>query len=143
MQTGRRVWGELGVATQVRVPARQPVPPSQPFAKGRFTHVADENVYVCPAGQRLPCRRTCEDRHWREYQLDAGTCCACEHYQECTRGRNGRKVARYFHEDLRDRLRQQFELPAGREAHQRRKQTAERPFGHIKRVKYLHQRWRA
>ncbi len=97
------------------------------------TQKAQENVYLCPAGQRLPYRRTCAERHWHEYQLDGGTCGACEHYQECTRGRNGRKIVRYFNEDLRDRLRQQFELPARREVYRRRQQTAELPFGHIKR----------
>ncbi len=121
------------VATQVLVPARQPAAPSQPFAKGHFTYVAEENVYLCPVGQRLPYRRTCAERHWHEYQLDGGTCCACAHYQECTRGRNGRKIVRYFNEDLRDRLRQQFELPASREIYRRRKQTVELPFGHLKR----------
>lgn len=122
-----------GVATQVLVPARQPAAPSQPFAKGRFTYVAAENVYVCPAGQRLVYRRTCAERHWHEYQMDGSTCCACEHYKECTRGRNGRKIVRYFNEDLRDRLRRQFEWPASQQVYGRRKQTVELPFGHIKR----------
>jgi transposase len=133
--SGKELEKMAAVATQVLVPAREQAPsaPSKPFAKGRFTYQADENVYRCPAGQRLPYRRTCEDRHWREYQLDGGTCCACEHYKECTRGRNGRKIVRYFNEDLRDRLRQQFELPAHQEVYQRRKQTAELPFGHLKR----------
>ena len=124
-----------GVATTVLVPARGQVHPSKlkPFAKGRFPYLADANVYVCPAGHRLTYRRTCEDRHWREYQLDGGTCCACEHYKECTRGRNGRKIVRYFNEDLRDRLRQQFEPPANQEIYKRRKQKVELPFGHFKR----------
>ncbi len=95
--------------------------------------MAQENVYVCPAGQRLPYRRTCAERHGHEYQMDGSTCGACEHYQQGTRGRNGRKIVRYFNEDLRDRLRPQFELPAHREVYRRRKQTAELPFGHIKR----------
>jgi len=121
------------VAPQVLVPARQPAAPRQPFAKGHFTYVAQENVYVCPAGQRLTYRRTDAARHRQEYQIEGGTCCACEHYHQCTRGRNGRRVVRYFNEDLRDRLRQQFELPASREVYRRRKQTAELPFGHLKR----------
>ena len=123
------------VAPQVLVPAREQVHPSKgkPFAKGRFTYLADENVYVCPAGHRLPYRRTCESRSCHEYQLDGGTCCACPHYQQCTRGRNGRKIVRYFNEDLRDRLRQQFAQPANQEIYKRRKETAELPFGHIKR----------
>jgi transposase len=124
-----------GVAATVLVPARGQVHRStlKPFAKGRFTYLADENVYLCPAGHRLTYRRTCEDRRWREYQLDGGTCCACEHYKDCTRGRNGRKIVRYFNEDLRDRLRQQFEEPANQEVYKRRKQKVELPFGHIKR----------
>jgi transposase len=131
--SGEELEKMTAVATQVLVPARPPAAPSKPFAKGRFTDVAQENVYVCPAGQRLPYRRTCAERHWHEYQRDGSTCCACEHDKECTRGRNGRKIVRYFNEDLRDRLRQQFALPARREVYRRRKQTAELPFGHIKR----------
>jgi len=95
--------------------------------------VADEHQAGCPAGHRLTYRRTCEDRRWREYQLDGGTCCACEHYKQCTRGRNGRKIVRYFNEDLRDRLRRQFEEPANQEIYKRRKQKVELPFGHFKR----------
>jgi transposase len=131
--SGEQLEPMTAVATQVLVPARQPAAPSKPFAKGRFTYVAEENVYVCPAGQRLTYRRTCAERQCQEYQLDGRTCCACEHYKECTRGRNGRKIVRYFNEDLRDRLRQPFALPACREVYRRRKETAELPFGHLKR----------
>jgi transposase len=120
------------VATTVLVPARAPTK-GKAFAKGRFTYLAEENVYVCPAGQRLTYRRTCADRSRREYPLDGGTCRACAHYRECTRGRNGRKIVRYLNEDLRDRLRQQFEEPAHREIYRRRKQKVELPFGHFKR----------
>jgi len=133
--SGKELQKMAGVAATVLVPARGQAHRStdKPFAKGRFTYLADENVYVCPAGHPLTYRRTCEDRYWREYQLDGGTCCACEHYKDCTRGRNGRKIIRYFNEDLRDRLRQQFEAPAHKEIYKRRKQKVELPFGHIKR----------
>ncbi len=131
--SGEELERMTAVATQVLVPARQPAAPGKPFAKGCFTYGAEEDVYLCPAGQRLTYRRTCAERHCQEYQLDGGTCCACAHYKECTRGRNGRKIVRYFNEDLRDRLRQQFALPAHRQVYRRRKETAELPFGHIKR----------
>jgi transposase len=133
--SGKELEKMTAVAATVLVPARGQVHPSKakPFAKGRFTYLADENVYVCPAGHRLTYRRTCEDRRWREYQLDGRTCCACEHYAQCTRGRNGRKIIRYFNEDLRDRLRQQFETSANQQIYRRRKQKVELPFGHIKR----------
>jgi transposase len=123
------------VAGQVLIPAREQAHPSksQPFAKEQFTYQAQEDVYLCPAGQRLPYRRTGEDRSRREYQLTGSICCACEHYPRCTRGRDGRKIVRYLNEDLRDRLRRQFEQPASQDVYRRRKETAELPFGHIKR----------
>jgi transposase len=133
--SGKELETMAAVATTVLVPVRGQVHPSKdkPFAKAHFTYVASDNVYVCPAGHRLTCRRTCEKRRWREYQLDGGTCCACEHYSDCTRGRNGRKIVRYFNEDLRDQFRRQFETPANQAIYTRRKQTVELPFGHFKR----------
>jgi transposase len=133
--SGKELEKMAAAATTVLVPARAPAGAAQgkAFAKGHFTYHADADVYVCPAGQRLPYRRTCADRGRREYSCDGGTCRACEHYQACTRGRNGRKIVRYLHEDLRDRLRQQFEEPAQREIYRRRKQKVELPFGHFKR----------
>jgi transposase len=132
---GKKIEQMVTVARQVLVPARgqRRRPASKPFAKARFVYLASEDVYVCPAGQRLTCRRRCPDRGWREYQLDGGTCRACEHYRVCTKGRNGRRVIRYFNEDLRDRLREQFERPECQAVYARRQQTVELPFGHIKR----------
>ena len=132
--SGQELEKMAAVVTTVLVPARAAgSAKGKAFAKGHFTYHADEDVYVCPAGQRLAYRRTSADRGRREYQLDGGTCRACAHYQACTRGRNGRKIVRYLNEDLRDRLRQQFEEPAHREIYRRRKQKVELPFGHFKR----------
>jgi hypothetical protein len=133
--SGKELEKMAAVAEQVLVPARGQVHPSpaQPFSKSCFTYLAAENVYVCPAGHHLTYRRTYEKRACREYQLDARTCAACPHYQQCTRGHNGRRLIRYWNEDLRDRLRQQYEEPAHQAIYARRKQTAELPFGHLKR----------
>jgi transposase len=133
--SGKELEKMAAVATTVLVPVRGQVHPSKdkPFAKTHFTYQADEDVYVCPAGHRLTYRRTCEKHRWREYQLDGATCCACEHYEQCTRGRNGRKIIRYFNEALRDQFRRQFETPVNREIYKRRKQTVELTFGHFKR----------
>jgi len=133
--SGKELEAMAAVATTVLVPVRGQVPPSKdkPFAKAHFPYEAQDDVYVCPAGHRLTYRRTCEKHRWREYQLDGATCCACEHYAQCTRGRNGRKIVRYFNEDLRDQFRRQFETPANQAIYKRRKQTVELPFGHFKR----------
>ena len=128
-------WLRLPTADQVLVPVRGQVHSRQakPFAKSRFTYLPAEDVYVCPAGQRLTYRRTCEPRRYREYQSDGPTCCACQHYAQCTSGRNGRKIIRYLNEDLRDDLRDALDQPTWRAVYARRKEKVELPFGHIKR----------
>jgi transposase len=133
--SGKELEKMAATAETVLVPVRGQVHPrrTKPFAKSRFTYLADEDVYLCPAGKRLTYRRTSAKRHCREYQSDGRTCCACPHYRQCTSGRNGRKVIRYLNEDLRDRLRQTFEQPTWKAVYSRRKQTVELPFGHIKR----------
>ena len=133
--SGQELEAMAAVATTVLVPVRGQVHPSKdkPFAKAHFTYRADEDVYVCPAGHRLTYRRTSEKDRWREYQVEGATCCACGHYAQCTRGRNGRKIVRYFNEALRDQFRRQFETPGNREIYRRRKQTVELTFGHFKR----------
>lgn len=133
--SGKELEKMVATAEQVLVPVRGQVHRRcrNPFAKSQFTYRVDEDLYVCPAGQRLTYRRTSEERGYREYQMEGRTCCACQHYHQCTRGRNGRKVIRYFNEDLRDHLRQEFEQPASKAIYARRKQKVELPFGHIKR----------
>jgi transposase len=133
--SGKELEAMATVATTVLVPVRGQVHPSKdrPFAKAHFTYRADEDVYVCPAGHRLRYRRTDEKRRWREYQLEGSTCCACEHYKACTRGRNGRKIVRYVNEALRDQFRRQFETPTNQAVYKRRQQTVELTFGHFKR----------
>jgi transposase len=133
--SGQELETMVATADQVLVPVRGQVHRHQakPFAKSRFTYLADEDVYVCPAEQRLTYRRTCEKRRYREYQLDGPTCCACRHYAQCTSGRNGRKVIRYLNEGVRDDLRRAFEQPSWQAVYARRKEKVELPFGHIKR----------
>ena len=133
--SGQELETMAAVAATVLVPVRGQGHPSKdkPFAKAHFAYVASEDVYVCPGGHRLTYRRRCEKHRWQEYQLDGATCCACEHYKECTRGRNGRKIVRYFNEALRDQFRRQFETPANQAIYKRRQQTVELTFGHFKR----------
>jgi transposase len=123
------------VAEQILVAAREQVHPSKakPFGKEHFTYLAEENVYVCPAGKRLTYLRSCPKRGWWEYRLDGDVCRACEHDGPCTRSDKGRTVIRYFNEDLRQRLREQFEQPDAKAIYARRKQTVELVFGPIKR----------
>lgn len=59
-----------------------------------FQYVAHEDVYLCPAGQKLPCRRHEVDRRRWAYGLLGKTCRQCQHFGICTTNRLGRKLIR-------------------------------------------------
>lgn len=104
-----------------------------PFDKSRFQYVAQDDVYLCPAGQKLPCRRHEVDRGRWAYGLLGKTCRQCKHFGVCTTSRLGRKLIRYDNETFREKMRQEYDKPSSRAIFSRRKETAELPFGHIKR----------
>lgn len=120
---------------RVIVPSEEQVHPDEmgPFDKSRFQYVADEDVYLCPAGQKLPCRRHEVDRERWAYGLLGKTCRQCQHFGICTTNRLGRKLIRYDNETFREKMRQEYNKPSSRAIFSRRKETAELPFGHIKR----------
>jgi transposase len=120
---------------RVIVPSEEQVHPEEMglFDKSRFQYDAQEDVYLCPAGQKLPCRRHEADRERWAYGLLGKTCRQCEHFGVCTTSRLGRKLIRYDNEAFREKMRQEYDKPSSRAIFSRRKETAELPFGHIKR----------
>jgi hypothetical protein len=69
-----------------------PTEETGPFDKSRFPYNAQEDVYLCPAGQKLPCRRQEADRGRWAYGLLGKTCRQCEHLGVCTTNRLGRRA---------------------------------------------------
>jgi transposase len=120
---------------RVIVPSEEQVHPEEigPFDKSRFQYVTQEDVYICPAGQKLPCRCHEAERGRWAYGLLGGICRQCEHFGVCTTNRLGRKLVRYDNEAFREKMRQEYDKPSSRAIFSRRKETAELPFGHIKR----------
>jgi transposase len=120
---------------RVIVPSEDQVHPEEGgrFDKSRFLYVAEEDVYLCPAGQTLPCRYREADRGRWAYGLLGRTCRLCEHFGACTTSRGGRKLIRYDNEAFREKMRREYDKPSSRAIFSRRKETAELPFGHIKR----------
>jgi transposase len=107
---------------------------SGPFDKSRFRYVAQEDVYVCPAGTRLPFRRLNGQRGQREYYPGRGVCSACPHFGVCTPNETtGRKIIRDEHEALREKLAAQYQETSSQAVFRRRKEKVELPFGHLKR----------
>ena len=99
------------------------------FAKPDFRYVAEEDVYVCPAGERLTYRYTNEEKGLtlRRYWSDA--CLTCAIKGRCTTGRE-RRITRWEHEHVLEAV--QRRLDEHPEKMRQRRETVEHPFGTIK-----------
>jgi transposase len=103
-------------------------------AKGRFTkqdfrYLAEEDVYICPAGERLVYHFTNEEKGLvlRRYWTNACQHCAIKH--RCTPGKE-RRITRWQHEHLLEAV--QRRLDEHPEKMRQRRETVEHPFGTIK-----------
>src|SRR5215470_6849677 len=69
------------------------------FDKQDFVYKADEDVYLCPAGERLTYRFTNEEdgKVMRNYWATATACSGCPLKEQCTTGRE-RRIKRWEHE---------------------------------------------
>jgi transposase len=99
------------------------------FGKQDFVYVANEDVYVCPAGERLTYRFThVEDgKALRTYETAA--CPACPIKEKCTTGKT-RRIKRWEHEAVLDVV--QDRLDRNPKMMTMRRSVAEHPFGTIK-----------
>jgi transposase len=99
------------------------------FGKQDFRYVADEDVYICPARERLPYRYTNEEdglilrRYW------TNACQSCPIKKNCTSGKE-RRITRWEHEHVLEAV--QRRLDEHPEKMRQRRETVEHPFGTIK-----------
>jgi transposase len=100
------------------------------YGKEQFTYDSEQDCYRCPAGQALTFRfATIElGRHIRYYATTA--CRACAIKARCTRNKEGRRITRWVHEHILERMQKRVE--ANPAIMKRRKQIVEHPFGTIK-----------
>ena len=103
------------------------------FDRSAFKYIAQEDVYICPSGQKLPYKWNNVKGNRREYIADLHICRVCEHFGLCTKGNNyGRRINRNNNEQFRERIRDQYLEADSQQVYARRKQKVELPFGHIK-----------
>ena len=103
-----------------------------PFDVSRFTYDREKDCYYCPAGEELKYRHTEVKKRRKIYQTAASTCRQCPHFGVCTTNKTGRKVTRLLKEELREKLRRQYQQPDNQKIYRLRKQKVELPFGHMK-----------
>ena len=100
------------------------------FGKERFVYDAEHDCYRCPAGETLKHHFDSEElgRKIRYYWTPA--CKTCPIKAQCTRNKAVRRITRWEHEDILDRMEER--VKTNWELMKKRKQIVEHPFGTIK-----------
>jgi transposase len=99
------------------------------FGKQDFRYVAEEDVYICPAGERLAYSFTSQENGLvlRRYLTNA--CQRCAIKQSCTTSKQ-RRITRWEHEHVLEAV--QRRLDEHPEKMRQRRETVEHPSGTIK-----------
>ncbi|MFC1764964.1 IS1182 family transposase [Planctomycetota bacterium] len=105
-----------------------------PFDKSKFEYIPEEDCYICPEGHCLSNHGIDRSHKATKYSAERSVCMSCCQYGICTKSTtNGRTIHRNDNEELREKLAAHYEEPSSQALFSRRKETAELPFGHIKR----------
>ena len=99
------------------------------FGKQDFRYEAEQDVYVCPAGEKLAYWFTTQDKGMvlRRYRTNACQRCSIKH--NCTTSKE-RLISRWEHEHVLEAV--QRRLDEHPEKMRQRRETVEHPFGTIK-----------
>jgi transposase len=99
------------------------------FGKQDFRYLVEEDVYICPAGERLAYSFTTEENELVLRRYSTNACQRCAIKQSCTTGKE-RRITRWEHEHLLEAV--QRRLDEHPEKMRQRRETVEHPFGTIK-----------
>jgi transposase len=101
------------------------------YSKDKFTYDEERDVYVCPMGKELSCRKTNTTHGHRLYRRES--CRDCSALNECVRARKPyRLISRSKEEPLMTEMKQRMESASGKALYGKRKTMIEPPMGHIK-----------
>ncbi len=129
--SGRQVLAckEAGMVPYVPKPLTSGAKAENRFGKQDFVYLPQEDVYRCPAGQRLRWRFDNVEHGMTLRSYWADGCATCAIKSQCTTGRE-RRIKRWEHEAVLDAM--QKRLDQVPQAMVLRRQTVEHPFGTIK-----------
>ena len=99
------------------------------FGKQDFRYVPEDDVYICPAGERLKYRYTREEHGLAIRRYWTNACHTCALKPQCTPAPQ-RRVSRWEHESILEVV--QRRLDEHPEKMRQRRETVEHPFGTIK-----------
>jgi len=99
------------------------------FGKQDLVYLSDEDVYRCPAGEKLSYRYTNEENGQKLRRYWTNACSHCTLKDRCTTGKE-RRITRWEHEDVVEAV--QKRLDKNPQAMRQRRETVEHPFGSVK-----------
>ena len=99
------------------------------FGKQDFRYLGEEDVYICPAGERLMFSFTTEENGLVLHRYSTKACQNCAIKQHCATGKE-RRITRWEHEHILEAV--QRRLDEHPEKMRQRRETVEHPFGTIK-----------
>ena len=99
------------------------------FGKHDFRYVPADDVYICPAGERLAYHYTNEENGLTLRRYWTNVCTGCAIKGRCTTGKE-RRITRWQHEHLLEAV--QRRLDENPDKMRTRRETVEHPFGTIK-----------
>ena len=124
-----RACEEAGITVTLPKPLTSAAKAAGRFGKQDFIYAAAEDIYRCPAGERLTYRFRGQEDGKTLHRYWTAACQSCALKAQCTTGRE-RRIARWEHEAVLERV--QDRLDRNPNAMGVRRQTAEHPFGAMK-----------
>jgi transposase len=120
---------KVGIAVTLPKPMTSGMEARGRFGKQDFVYLGDEDVYRCPAGEKLKYHYTNEEdgQQLRRYWTNACRDCALK--PRCTSGKE-RRITRWEHEHVLEAV--QSRLDRNPQAMRQRRETVEHPFGTLK-----------
>jgi Transposase DDE domain len=120
---------EAGIAVTLPKPDRSGAKAEGRFGKQDFIYSPEENIYRCPAGEKLTYRYTNEEKGQTLHRYWTTACRTCPLKTKCTKGPE-RRITRWEHEHVVEAA--QARLDRNQNAMRTRRETAEHPYGTIK-----------
>ena len=112
------------------------------FPKEAFCYDADNDIYICPAGQILKKRKYFKNRKHYEYIASASICNSCKLKEKCTKAKSGRTLKRHARQDDLDFMVAQANNRESKKDIKTRQHLMERSYARGTRYGYKRARWR-
>jgi len=120
---------EAGITVTLPKPMTSGAKSEGRFGKQDFVYLPYEDVYRCPAGERLTYRYTNVENGQTLRRYWTNVCRTCTLKHRCTTGKE-RRITRWEHEHVLEAVQQR--LDENPQAMRVRRETVEHPFGTIK-----------